>query len=82
MTQRANEPDVLRDVWGSADDHDVPADDCSPTRVCRNARDFTFDGIAEDGEDLATAWRRLLDEEGKRSSAGSSLGDLVLGRDD
>lgn len=50
--------------------------DCSPTKVCRNARDFTFDGIAEDDEDLATAWKRILVTEGKASPDGTSVRDL------
>lgn len=82
MTSSTGESEVLRDVWSAADEPDEPSDDCSPTKVCRNARDFTFDGIAEDGEDLPTAWRRLLESEGKRSSAGESVRDLVLGPPD
>ena len=53
--------------------------DCSPTKVCRNARDFTFDDIAEGDEDLATAWKRILVAEGKVAPDGGSLRDLVLG---
>ena len=81
MTQRPGEPDVLRDVWSTGDDAEM-ADDCGPTKVCRNARDFTFDGIAEDGEDLPSAWRRLLETEGKRSGGAESIRDLVLGSSD
>lgn len=54
--------------------------DCSPTKVCRNARDFTFDGIAEGDEDLATAWKRILVTEGKASPDGTSMHDLFLAR--
>lgn len=79
MTQSPGESDVLRDVWSGADEESSLADDCGPTRVCRNARDFTFDGIAEEGEDLPTAWRRLLETEGKRSSEAESIRDIVLG---
>jgi len=53
--------------------------DCSPTKVCRNARDFTFDGITEGDEDLASAWKRILVTEGKAAPEGGSLADLVLG---
>ena len=38
-------------------------------------KDVTFDGFAEDGVDLATAWRQKLAREGKLGA--SSLGDLV-----
>ena len=73
---------VLRDVWDNATDANIDAD-CSPTKVCRNARDFTFDGIAEGSEDVATSWRKLLEREGKLASGTtSSLRDLVLGSPD
>ncbi len=82
MPQDQRDPEVLRDVWSAPDDGADLADDCGPTRVCRNARDFTFDGIAEEGEDLRTAWRRLLEREGKASSEAESVRDLVLGPPD
>ncbi|MEM8621446.1 MAG: hypothetical protein AAGF73_17175 [Actinomycetota bacterium] len=78
-----SEGDVVSDVWATTADESVDAaDDCGPTRVCRNARDFTFDGIADEGEDLPTAWRRLLEREGKISNEASSIRDLVLGAND
>jgi len=73
-----NKGEGLSDVWNTADDVDLDPD-CSPTKVCRNARDFTFDGIAEGDEDLATSWKTLLDREGKLSNEGGSIRDLVLG---
>jgi len=67
---------VLRDVWDNANTSNAD-EDCSPTKVCRNARDFTFEGIAEDpDEDLASAWKKVLKREGKLAEGGS-LGDLV-----
>ena len=54
-------------------------DDCSPTKACRNMKDVTFDGFAEPGADLGQAWRDKLAREGKLSSAGASIRDLVLG---
>ena len=82
MTDNSMEPEVLQQVWSADDELDSGPDvDCSPTRVCRNARDFSFDGIAEDGADLATAWRELLEREGKMSPSGESVRDLVLGRE-
>ena len=69
---------VVHAVWEQTEEVGVDAD-CSPTKVCRNARDFTFDGIAEGGGDLATAWRQLLEREGKAAPDGSSVRDLVLG---
>ncbi len=83
VNNQSGEPDVLSNVWGNAEEANVDAD-CSPTKVCRNARDFTFDGISEDGEgdDLATSWRKLLQAEGKLADTGSPLRDLVLGSSD
>ena len=48
MTNNPHEIDnVLQDVW--AGNEDVSADaDCSPTKVCRNAREFSFDGSPDD----------------------------------
>jgi hypothetical protein len=40
-------------------------------------KDVSFDGFAEEGVDMGTAWRNKLRREGKLG--GSSLGDLVLG---
>jgi hypothetical protein len=37
----------------------------------------TFDGYAENGGDIASAWKLTLEREGKLG--GSSLGDLILG---
>ena len=72
--------DVVSDVWGNAGEAGVD-DDSSPTKVCRNARQFGFEGIAgdEDSGDLPAAWRSLLEREGKASPDGESLGRLVLG---
>jgi hypothetical protein len=72
--------DVLRTVWAadgqSAADLD---DDCGPTKNCKNMKDVTFDGMAEPGSDLGSAWRERLRREGKLSTAGGSIRDLVLG---
>lgn len=69
---------VLTDVWDNANDAGIDAD-CSPTKVCRNAREFGFEGIAEGEEHLQTAWRKLLVNEGKFSTEAPSIRDLVLG---
>ncbi len=55
-------------------------EDCSPTRLCRNAREFSFDGFAEGGEDLQTAWRERLAREGKLSGSAESVRDLIFGQ--
>ena len=71
---------VLRDVWDNAEEANIDAD-CSPTKVCRNARDFTFDGIGDGSEDVGTSWRKLLEREGKLASTDGapSIRDLMLG---
>ena len=43
-------------------------------------KDITFDGYAEPGSDLGSAWRERLKREGKLSTSGS-VRDLVLGSD-
>lgn len=66
---------VLRSIWqrgAAAADLD---DACSPTKVCRNMKDVTFEGYAEDGGDIRAAWRNTLARDGKLS--GSSVADLI-----
>ena len=72
--------EVLRTVW-AADERAVAEldEECGPTKTCRNMRDFTFDGMAEPGADLGSAWRDRLRREGKLGSTGGSIRDLVLG---
>jgi len=74
--------DVLRAVWvadgQSAADLD---DDCGPTKSCKNMKDITFDGMAEPGSDLGSAWRDRLKREGKLSTSRGSVRYLVLGSD-
>ncbi|MBX6748635.1 MAG: hypothetical protein IRY85_03025 [Micromonosporaceae bacterium] len=71
---------VLRTIW-AADERAVAEfdEECAPAKVCRNMRDFTFDGMAEPGTDLSTAWRERLRREGKLGTGGGSIRDLVLG---
>lgn len=79
MTQpNENTAEVLRGIWqqDSANLQDLDAE-CSPTKVCRNMKDVTFEGYAEEGGDVKAAWRNTLAAEGKLGS--SSLADLVNG---
>lgn len=75
----ADEPvDVLRALWSADDRAREEVDDiCGPQKNCRNMKDVTFDGYAEPGSDLGSAWRGLLAREGKLGR--SSVRDLVLG---
>ena len=49
--------------------------ECNPNKVCRNMKDITFDGYAEEGGDVRAAWRNTLAQEGKLT--GSSVADLI-----
>jgi hypothetical protein len=72
---------VLRTLW-SADEPTEAAlelDDATPAKVCKRMRGVTFDGMAEPGTDLATAWRELLQREGKYDDSGGTIRDIVLG---
>lgn len=77
-SDREGSSDALRAVWqgtpGAMEELDA---ECSPTRACRNMKDVTFDAFAEEGGDLATAWRNTLAKEGKLGSG--SVADLVFG---
>lgn len=74
--------DPVRAVWTTDEEVGTTSfdEDCSPTRVCRNAREFSFDGIAAEGADLKTAWRDTLEREGKLRTSAESIRDLVLGQ--
>jgi hypothetical protein len=84
MTAGFEKPDddSVRAMWATDEQagDDTFDEDCSPTRVCRNARAFSFEGIAEEGMDLKTAWRETLQREGKLNTSTQSIRDLVLGQ--
>ena len=74
--------DALRSIWSaSAPDGEDVAEAFGEAKVCRNMKDVTFDGMAEPGTDLRAAWRERLRREGKLSTEGGSVRDLVLGPD-
>jgi hypothetical protein len=67
-------------MWSTPAEDQVLIDaDCSPTKTCKNMVGISFDGFAEDGGDLASAWRNQLAREGKLADDAASLRDLVLG---
>jgi hypothetical protein len=81
MTQPAEDAlEVLRAVWAAQQgDGSVDLDEkCSPTKSCKNMQDVTFDGFGEPGSDVGEAWRARLAREGKLSTSGGSIRDLVL----
>ncbi len=70
-------------MWSSPADDQVLLDaDCSPTKTCRNMVGVSFEGWADEGTDLQSAWRATLEREGKLSENGGTLRDLVLGPND
>jgi hypothetical protein len=75
--------EALRAVWAAEGQRSEDLDEaCGPTKSCRNMKDVSFDGMAEPGTDLTAAWRERLRREGKLSTSGGSIRDLVLGRTD
>jgi hypothetical protein len=80
MAENTDDPGrILMSIWqGTPQDIAELDEECSPNKACRNMKDVTFDGFAEEGVDMATAWKNKLAREGKL--AGQSLGDLVLQR--
>jgi hypothetical protein len=74
--------EVLRSVWSAQGTTSAELDEDIPVaKVCRNMKDVSFDGMAEPGSDLRQAWRDRLEREGKLSTSGGSIRDLVLGAD-
>ncbi len=72
--------EVLRNLWAAdASSRDEVDAICGPQKHCKNMKDVTFDGLAEPGSDLGSAWRAVLAREGKLSTSGGSIRDLVLG---
>ena len=70
-------------MWSSpADDGALFDADCSPTKTCRNMVGISFEDFADSDTDLQSAWRETLAREGKLSSEGASVRDLVLGPHD
>ena len=77
--ERTDERRVLRSIWAAEGQRLDVDEDVSPTKACRNMKDVTFDGLAEPGSDLTSAWKDRLAREGKLSTSGGSIRDLVLG---
>jgi len=72
--------EVLRALWSADDRAKAEVDEaCGPQKNCKNMKDVSFDGYAEPGSDIGSAWRSLLAREGKLSESGTSVRDLVLG---
>jgi len=86
MTAEAGEAlDVLRALWRGQGQTAADLDDESgEKKSCKRMADagVGFDDFAAGDQDLTAAWRARLDREGKLSSSGGSIRDLVLGSAD
>jgi hypothetical protein len=82
MSQQPDDAvEVLRAVWAADDQDRADLDEvCGTQKPCKNMKHVSFDGLAEPGSDLRSAWRERLEREGKLNSSGGTVRDLVLGR--
>jgi len=71
--------EVLRAVWAADGASAADLDELRPAKACKNMKHVSFDGMADPGSDLREAWRERLAREGKLSTSGGSIRDLVLG---
>jgi hypothetical protein len=72
--------EVLRGVWSAQGQDSVHPEDDGTTKICKKMAAVGFDGLASEADgDLRTAWRARLEREGKLSTSGGSIADLVLG---
>jgi hypothetical protein len=77
-----NAVDVLRAVWDGTDEADLDkACGGGHQKSCRNMKHVSFDGFAEPGTDVKSAWRERLQREGKLNTSGGTIRDLILGSD-
>jgi hypothetical protein len=72
--------DVLREVWSARGQDSATVEEaCEAGGGCKRFSDVGFDGMAGPDGDLRAAWKAKLEREGKLSSGGGSIRDLVLG---
>jgi hypothetical protein len=70
---------MLSSIWQAQGEKIEELDEeCNPNKSCRNMKEVTFEGFADEGKDLATAWRETLIREGKLGT-GRTIGDIVAG---
>jgi hypothetical protein len=75
--------DVLRGVWTASGQTSADLDELfGPARSCKSMQHVGFDGFADAGGDLRSAWRATLEREGKLTEQRGTVRDLVLGQDD
>ena len=74
-----NAADVLRAVWDGMDAAGLDTACGGHQKSCRNMKHVSFDGFAEPGSDIGSAWREKLRREGKLNTSGGTIRDLILG---
>ena len=79
-TESSEAKQLLQNIW-QVQGETLPEtdEDCSPTKACKNVKDMNFDGFADEGMDLRSAWRERLAREGKLATGSGTIRDLVLG---
>ncbi len=83
MTARSSDAlEILREVWRGQGQgaEDLDDADCGQ-KSCKKMADVGFDDFGAGEQDLNTAWRARLEQEGKLAETGGSIRDLVLGHE-
>jgi len=81
MSQQPDEAlDVLRSIWSAQGQTSADLDEaCGVAKSCQRMADVGFDGLADPDQDLRTAWRARLAQEGKLTTGGGTVRDLITG---
>jgi hypothetical protein len=75
--------EVLRGVWTARGQSEADLQEAfGPQKECKRMADVGFDGLADAGDDMRSAWRSTLERDGKLNTDGGTVADLVLGRTD
>lgn len=84
---------TLRGIWQAQGQTSADLDEaCGNTKTCKNMESVGFHGLADEdetsgkappvGNNLRAAWKTKLEREGKRSSQGTSVRDIIFGSSD
>ncbi len=84
---------ALRGIWQAQGQSSADLDEaCGNTKPCKSMESVGFQGLADEdetpgkapsvGSDLRSAWKTKLEREGKLSSQGTSVRDIVFGSSD
>jgi hypothetical protein len=85
---------ALRGIWKAQGQTSADLDEaCGNTKTCKSMEAVGFQGLADEpdtptkanpsvGNNLRAAWKTKLEREGKLSSQGGSVRDLVFGSSD